>query len=115
MDSAGIVGFSDWYSWPEPALENAPQSPAVYVFRVKASNFGRLLGQSDIVYVGTTKKSKKGLTSRLRGHAGQKDGRHWLRRIPSEVGKMEVAWLKLETHHTSELQSPCNLVCRLLL
>lgn len=96
VDSASIVGCYDWYSWPEPALEKAPRSPAVYVFRIKGSTCGRLLGSSDIVYIGTTKK--QGLSGRLRDHANQKDGRHWLRRIPNEVAKLEVAWLTLETH-----------------
>lgn len=102
MDSASIVGFSDWYSWPEPALENAPRLPAVYVFRIKGSACGRLLGSSDIVYIGTT--TKGWLSSRLTDHASQKDGRHWLTRIPDEVGSLEVAWLKLEKHAAARLR-----------
>src|SRR5256885_12757793 len=35
---------------------------------------------------------------------------HWLRRLV-----FRGAWLDRSEEHTSELQSPCNLVCRLLL
>lgn len=102
MDSASIVGFSDWYSWPGSALEKASQSPGVYVFRIKGSSCGRLLGHSDLIYVGTT--TKQGLNGRLRDHANQKDGRHWLIRIPNEVGKLEVAWLTLGTHDAARIK-----------
>src|SRR2546426_2510253 len=42
------------------------------------------------------------------------------RRVPSDYSRREVArarWLRgaRSEEHTSELQSPCNLVCRLLL
>src|SRR5256885_11356406 len=33
----------------------------------------------------------------------------------SQVGNDSVTWLQRSEEHTSELQSPCNLVCRLLL
>jgi len=104
MDSGSIAGFSDWYSWPEPAVEKAPLSPGVYVFRLKGSKFGRLKGESDLVYVGTTKKGKSGLKGRLQSHAGRKDERNWIRRVRVEVGDLEVAWLKLETHPAARLR-----------
>ena len=108
MDSASIVGFSDWYLWPGPALDKASQSPGVYVFRVKGSPCGRLLGHSDLIYIGTT--TKQGLSGRLREHANQKDGRHWLKRIPNEVGKLEVAWLTLGTHDAARIKESDLLV-----
>jgi len=102
MDSTGIHGLSDWHVWPHPALEGAPQSPGVYVFRIEESPCGRLLGHSDLIYIGTT--TRQGLSGRLRNHANQKDGRHWLRRIPNEVGRLEVAWLALETHAAARIK-----------
>src|SRR5256885_9284708 len=33
----------------------------------------------------------------------------------SVVGTSHVPWLQRSEEHTSELQSPCNIVCRLLL
>src|SRR5256885_10429606 len=35
--------------------------------------------------------------------------------VPEELALRELAWDCRSEEHTSELQSPCNLVCRLLL
>src|SRR5256885_9583294 len=34
---------------------------------------------------------------------------------PSAIQRRPTAWVTRSEEHTSELQSPCNLVCRLLL
>src|SRR5256885_8056527 len=44
----------------------------------------------------------------------------WVRQQDDEivivhVGRTHTSWLTRSEEHTSELQSPCNLVCRLLL
>src|SRR5256885_5344375 len=40
----------------------------------------------------------------------------WIRQIKADGGTTISVWLQARSEeHTSELQSPCNLVCRLLL
>ena len=58
------MGFSVWYPLNKPSLEKVPNEIGIYVFRkVGAKVFGRLKGDSDILYIGST---EKGLRNRIR-------------------------------------------------
>lgn len=57
-------GFSVWHPFDKQSLEKVPNEIGVYVFRKgRAQFFGRLKGDSDILYIGST---TKGLRNRLR-------------------------------------------------
>src|SRR5256885_7601420 len=51
---------------------------------------------------------------RLQRPAGEDEGHH-LRLRQRRIGEERHVRLQRSEEHTSELQSPCNLVCRLLL
>lgn len=105
MDSRDIGEISDWHTWPDPAIKKAPNLPGVYVFRLAGRPFGRLQGQSDVIYVGTTaKKGKSTVRSRLKQHSGQQDRRHWLQRVPSQISPLEVAWIVCQERHEALLR-----------
>jgi len=55
--------FCSWTDLVDGALAGVPEDQGVYVFRLKGGKvFGRLRGESDILYIGST---KKGLRSRI--------------------------------------------------
>ena len=69
MDSTQLslarTEFSRWYPFNEKAVKNAPKQRGVYVFRkAGGKHFGRLQGQSDVMYIGST-EAKGGLKQRL--------------------------------------------------
>src|SRR2546426_8399151 len=80
---------------PPPSLALSPSSPRVIASGLREG-----------------KRSRHG-PDRVGGHAMAKQG---FRIADSDMHVLEPAdlWLRSE-EHTSELQSPCNLVCRLLL
>jgi hypothetical protein len=56
-------GFSIWRAFGKKSLEKVPNEIGVYVFRKSGAQFfGRLKGDSDILYIGST---TKGLRNRL--------------------------------------------------
>lgn len=90
MNSDEIKGLSDWVDFTSTSVAKAPVSPGVYAFRFKTGCCKRVLGSSDIAYVGMS--GRQSLRKRLRQHLVEPDKRHWLRRILSEVGPLEIAW-----------------------
>lgn len=104
MKSVDISDLTMWRPWPTSALAEAPKTPGLYVFRLCGDKcVGRVRGESDIVYIGTTKKGKGTVRSRLRGHqlAGA-DDRHRLKRISEEVGRLEVGWKTFAKHFDAQ-------------
>jgi hypothetical protein len=74
----------------------------------------RIKGQSDIVYIGSTKRGKRGIRQRLQQHLRVREGGvdtgYRLDRVVKEVGALEIAWLTCPTHddalwHEGELLS----------
>jgi len=98
MDSAqvrrNINGLSDWFSFDEQIVKQAPDRNGVYVFRrAGAKNFGRLQGQSDILYIGST-KSEGGLRQRFY-HYLHPGPTQWTNHRIHDLLKrypMEIAW-----------------------
>jgi hypothetical protein len=64
MKSCDLSGFSCWRRWDDEAAGHAPGLPSVYAFRFAGNAFGRLKGESDLVYIG----SAECLRRRLSGH-----------------------------------------------
>ena len=94
MHSGEIPSLSGWLLFSPEAIDKSPVSPGVYVFRLKEGSFGRVLGHSDVVYIGgtTTRRAMGTIRGRLKQHAGSRE-LQWLRRISKQVGSLEVAWI----------------------
>jgi hypothetical protein len=86
MRATDIEGLSPWELWPRPALERAPETSGVYVFKLSRC-FGRMRGESDIVYVGLAEKSIKG---RLGSHRYTEIGLST--NLVEDFGTLQVAW-----------------------
>ncbi len=84
--------FSDFKPWTRTAASTAPQKPGVYAFRLVGSSIGRVLGQSDLVYIGCT-ENVPSLRRRVQEHWGNVR----LERIRRKVGPLEVAWRTCRT------------------
>jgi hypothetical protein len=112
MDSTGLgqmkKDFESWYSFNQQRGEEAPRKKGVYVIRqVTGKSFGRLQGQSDILYIGST-TSRGGLRQRLIQYFHPGPTQWTNRRINEFLKKyqMEVAWCPCN--------EPVNLEHRLL-
>lgn len=60
MDSSGIestVGRVSWVPFHIDNISRIPAIPGVYIMRNNERSFGRLKGKSDILYIGSAKKS----------------------------------------------------------
>jgi len=93
----GMVGFeehiqrlSNWRRLTEEVVEATPPQPGVYVIRTAGGTpFGRLRGQSDILYIGRSKNLK----NRIKSYLLPGDRKTALRvaQMAERYG-MEVAW-----------------------
>ena len=95
MDSSNLskLGFSQWYPFNKQNLKNAPPETGVYVLRKCGGElFGRLNGQSDILYIGSTKKSLK---SRLQQyiHPGPTQWTNQRIHKYTKENSVEASWL----------------------
>jgi len=94
MKSSDLEGFTDWTEWNSAAQKLAPRKPGLYAFRLSNQFFGRLLGESDLLYIGCTEK--RTLRMRLNEHSSAHDGGRGLgcqlTRLNDGGGKIEVAW-----------------------
>ena len=103
MSSAELEGFSVWAEWNSGTVKHAPMKPGVYVFRLsRTEQLRRLKGESDILYIGATKKGSRTLRDRLRDHLRLRDDKKdlgcRLERVIKEVAPLEVAWKQFENH-----------------
>ncbi len=93
MDSADLAGeFSDWIDLTSQDITIVPTKPGVYAIRMKNGvRFGRLRGESDIVYMGRT---AKGLRGRLRQYFNPDPTQLTNRRVNQLMRRydLEVAW-----------------------
>lgn len=91
MRSDDLVGFSIWYDWNSGSVANAPGRPGVYALRLRGKQFGRLRGESDLVYIGCATEGT--VRDRLENHL-RSDGSNVAARLRDvlAVGSLEVAW-----------------------
>lgn len=90
-DSDHFAGFSKWLRWNSRIPDSAPNCCGVYALRLPI-NFGRLKGDSDIVYVGCTKKATGTLANRLRKHTKSSGISTQLSKISEWRSDLEIAW-----------------------
>ena len=96
----------EWHHFNEESVRSAPKQYGTYIFRMARSKFfGRLKGESDILYIGST-ESKHGLRGRLRQylHPGPTQ---WTNKRIREMAKkydMEIGWCLCEEASNLELQ-----------
>lgn len=85
--------FSDWYPLDENSIRTASKDKGAYVIRAQQGKFGRLQGESDILYIGKT-DAKNGFKERL-SHYLRPGPTQWTSRRIHEMlkkYKMQVAW-----------------------
>lgn len=107
MNSEGLEGFSTWTDWTSGTVEQAPMKPGVYAFRfAHAEQIRRLKGESDIVYIGATRKGRATLRDRLKRHLRpRKDMKGTgvrLLRVVTEAGSLEIAWREFQNHYDAQ-------------
>lgn len=110
MDSREVAqickGISKWYPFSKESLKDAPVQHGIYIFRSAQSKpFGRLRGQSDILYIGSTKGSR-GLRGRLQQYFSPGHRQFTNIRIHAMAKKyaMEIAWCPYAEAGNLELQ-----------
>ena len=87
--------FSNWYTFGVQTLEVAPKQIGVYVMRKAGGQcFGRLKGESDILYIGKTTRKHGGLKHRFRSYLYGTPTTGTDKRIHDFAKKttIEVAW-----------------------
>lgn len=94
VKSGDLSGFSAWRTWSSAAIDEAPDLPGVYAFRLLGGVFGRFRGESDIVYVGSAGSINRRLRDHLPSRADELDVADRLRKA-CELGELEVAWKTL--------------------
>lgn len=105
MNSYEDERFSQWEPWPS-GIDRAPDRPGVYMFRLASGKvIGRLKGESDIVYIGTTTRGKGTVRKRLNSHRNAAyEERHAFYRIVLEIGPLQVAWIEAPNHKEALLR-----------
>jgi hypothetical protein len=89
-----LAGFCGWVRWDVGAISDAPDLPGVYAFRLHGRAFGRLKGESDLVYIGCADSVKRRLSGHLPARAEALECAGRLRDVET-VGALEVAWRPL--------------------
>src|SRR5216684_3735267 len=100
MKSTDLARFSAWHKWSSDAVRKAPDRPGVYAFRLVGNGFGRLKGESDLVYIGCAASKNGTVSSRLSDHLPSRaDGSNVAHRLrdAQKMGNLEVAWGILAT------------------
>lgn len=109
MDSSDLGNFTQWQAFNAGEIVLAPQSKGVYAIRkAGGTKFGRLVGESDILYIGCTDESVGGLRRRLRGYVNPGRTQWTNKRVKKIISKhpAEIAWCVTN--------SPKSLECTLL-
>ena len=91
--------WSDWFRYcgNESELRGLiPDCPGVYQFRVRGWKFGRLRGETDIVYIGRTRKGKNSQGS-LHNRIVKRDHTGAMKWIKNDGGEFDVRWLPLQS------------------
>ena len=109
MRSHDIPGFTNWEKWSQRTPSNAPRAKGIYVFRLADGRpFGRLRGQSDVIYVGATREGKQTVQGRLKQHAtprgDEKDTGILLARAVQAGYALEISWKTCESDFLAQLE-----------
>ncbi len=89
-----VNGLSRWFHFDKRVLKQVPKQGGIYVIRLAdAQIIGRLQGESDILYIGSS-KSKGGLRQRISQYFHPGPTQFTNRRIRdlTERYPMEIAW-----------------------
>jgi hypothetical protein len=108
MNSHDLQGFANWEKWPPPTHLKAPNAKGIYVFRLaEGRTFGRLEGESDLIYIGATHAGKQTVLSRLKQHAtprpDEKDIGILLIRLTTAGKLLEISWRTFESDFLAQL------------
>jgi hypothetical protein len=101
-----ISKFSEWHPLIEEGIEKAPDVQGAYVLRrAQGQRFGRLRGESDIMYIGSS-EGKHGLRRRLRFflHPGRRQLTSQRINEMAKKYEMEVAWCPCDEARNLEHQ-----------
>lgn len=96
--------LSKWLKFNEQILPKVPKKKGVYVIRLEnKKNFGRLKGQSDVLYIGKT-EAQNGLKQRISFYFRPGKTQLTNMRINSmqKKYKMEIAWLTSDDSNNLE-------------
>jgi hypothetical protein len=66
--------------------------------------FGRLKGESDLVYVGSASRIRQRLEQHLRPRDDERDVGYRLQRVQREVGPLEVSWRGCGSHRDAKFE-----------
>jgi len=88
-------GLSEWQPFNEESVKSALKQYGTYILRMAQGKcFGRLKGESDILYIGSTEEGKRGLRGRLQQYLRPGPTQLTNKRIDEMAKKydMEIAW-----------------------
>jgi hypothetical protein len=92
MKSDELPDSSNWHSWNSEMIAQAPDRPGAYVIRLSGKSFGRLQGESDVVYIGCAPDGA--IRNRLKNHL-RPNSSNRLRDV-QRVGSLQ-AWKELKS------------------
>jgi hypothetical protein len=94
MTSAECPEFGRWITWGDRGPQAVPNKPGTYIFRLAGGNFGRLTGESDILYIGCAKNQnlQQRAKQHLHSREDEKDIGYLIKRVEEQVGPVEFAW-----------------------
>ncbi|MCW3994977.1 MAG: hypothetical protein NWE98_02360 [Candidatus Bathyarchaeota archaeon] len=98
------MSFSPWKPFNAEKINLAPESKGVYVLRKSGGiKFGRLVGESDILYIGCTDDPIGGLKRRLRGYMNPGRTQWTNLRVKKATSKhlAEIAWFVTDSPQAS--------------
>lgn len=96
MTSDDLPEFSQWAEWSQATPPQAPITWGVYAFRLADLNISRLLGESNLLYIGCTEGRAGTVSRRLNDHLKiRTDGTgiaEDLLRTKHGVGTVQISW-----------------------
>lgn len=93
MNSAELKNLTVWKRWNENVAGDAPPAPGIYVFRLAdGKTIQRLKGNSDILYIGSSKKLRERFKGHLKVIDVERNIAYRLQRVRQEIGGLQVAW-----------------------
>lgn len=103
MKSSDLSDFGSWERFSKTTVDRARREPGVYVFRLaEGRTFPRLVGESDLVYIGSSTSLQRRLRDHLRPREDERDIGYRLKRVEDQVSALELAWKTFETYGDAE-------------
>jgi len=105
MKSIDLPELKEWILFNQEILEKLPASSGVYIIRNKKC-FGRLIGDSDILYIGKA-DNKKGLKHRIKFYFKPGINQRTSKRINALIlgdykDRIEISWMIIDPENTKE-------------